>query len=318
MTLSHAISSFVLALAAYRNDALRLPSSPSDAGADADPLHGALDKFANSQLTMQSDLQSDLDDGVQWAAKVGESITSNRNFSKSGSVVIQSWNKCKRKLEHYGAHYTDSVASKRYNFLYFDNVKAASSSIRYMLSKFLKIDWQHTDIEGARPTGQRFSSKDFNDTTHMFKFSVVRDPIAKFESGVRQARFQNSKYFANMTADEILKDVMAKGYFTNEHLQPSSFRLSAYDASTPPSMHNLDFIGKVEDIEHDWSIIVDAMKGIGEGTKQQMKTLQKLNSRVEDPDTVLSEAAIQQMCNSDMYRFEWECFGYDLPKVCQE
>lgn len=314
MALSHSISFFVFILAAYQNDALRLASSTLDPGTDADTFYEALDEFEHSQMAMQSDF----DDGVEWGAEVGEFTT--KSYSRSGFDVARLWNKCKTNLKRYGTHYIDSVASRQHNFLYIDNVKAGSSTIRYMLEQNLKIDWMHTDIKVARPTGQggRYSSRDFNDTTRMFRFSVVRDPVAKFESGVRQAKAQNPRDFVNMNADEILKDVMTKGRFTNEHLQPSSFRLSAYDASTPPSMHNLDFIGKVEEIEHDWPIIIDSMENLEEETRKRMKVLHKMNSRTAHSDTRLSEAAIRQMCKSDMYRLEWECFGYDIPKVCHQ
>ena len=32
----------------------------------------------------------------------------------------------------------------------------------------------------------------------------------------------------------------------------------------------------------------------------------------------LSPDSIRKMCNSQRYGREWDCFDYDLPKVCQE
>jgi len=267
----------------------------------------------------RSPMAGQRDDGVKLMTKATESKLIPQNYSGSGFKTARLWNECKNKLKNYGPHYTDSVASMRHNFLYFDNVKAASTSIRGLLEKNLHVSWKISDIKGANHSGQmhRFSSKDFIDTAHMFKFSMVRDPVAKFESGVREAKAQMPR-FKGMTADDILRDIIKRGFFTNEHMQTNSYRLSAYDASTPPSMHNLDFIGKVEEIENDWPMVVESMKDIAEDKKDQMNILETANRRTPDPDTMLSKASIQQMCTSDMFRFEWECFGYDLPTVCRQ
>jgi hypothetical protein len=272
----------------------------------------------------------DFDDGLHFFERdeLGKQSQGDQTISGSGFKVAKTWNKCKHKVNYSEAlrpHYVDSVASGRYNFLYVDNVKAGSSSMRSAFSSILQTSWHQTDIPGAKPTGQccrcpegcRYSSKDFNETLHMFKFSVVRDPVAKFESGVRQARFQDPGHFSNMSADEILEEVISSGRFTNEHLMPSSYRLSAFDASTPPSMVNFDFIGKLEHFDNDWSRIVDGMQGLDKALRKELKrSLGQVNGREDDPTSKLTEVGIQRMCQSSMYKFEWDCFDYELPHVC--
>ena len=44
---------------------------------------------------------------------------------------------------------------------------------------------------------------DLESIRKVFKFSIVRDPVAKFESGVHEARRQNSR-LRNTSADEML------------------------------------------------------------------------------------------------------------------
>lgn len=249
----------------------------------------------------------------------------------SGFEAARKWNKCKHKLKFSQAgseHYIDSAASGKYNFIYVDNVKAGSSSIRQVLAAQLHVDWWHTDIPGAANHtghGGRYSSRDFGDFSQMFKFSVVRDPVAKFESGVRQAWRQNPQKYKGMSADEVLEDVISNSesfhnrgsVFGNEHLEPSSYRLSTFDANIPPTMADLDFIGKLEHMDTDWPGIVDGMTHFNNATKDKLKgSLGKENAHPHDPLSKLTETGIRRMCASSIYRFEWECFDYELPHVC--
>ena len=62
----------------------------------------------------------------------------------------------------------------------------------------------------------------------LFVWSVARDPVEKFQSGVRQAwLFSHGKY-SNLSADELMSKQlqMPLGQWVNEHLQPNTFRMT--------------------------------------------------------------------------------------------
>mmetsp|Transcript_88407 Transcript_88407/g.196572 ORF Transcript_88407/g.196572 Transcript_88407/m.196572 type:complete len:93 (-) Transcript_88407:34-312(-) len=89
----------------------------------------------------------------------------------------------------------------------------------------------------------------------MFKFTSVRDLVQKLESEVRPAWKQHS-ILRNKTADELLEMQISRERLcsavdnrrccVNEHLQPSSFRLHAFNGE---SAVTLDFVGKVETMD---------------------------------------------------------------------
>merc|ERR1719401_1530398 len=115
----------------------------------------------------------------------------------------------------------------------------------------------------------------------------------------------------------MLDEVIAThNYHLNEHFEPSSWRLSAFTAHS--SMIKFDFIAKIEEFEADWAIIVQRMQNLSHAQKQELMQLIHGNSRPEDARSKLSDAGIQRMCASDLYKFDWECFGYELPDVCKQ
>ena len=131
-----------------------------------------------------------------------------------GLLTARKWRRCVAQFKGW-PHIVDAIASQRHRFLYVDNVKAGSSSVRLALEKTFNVSWHWTDFEfhgnrtGIRDGGPhsepRFSSQDFDleSIRKVFKFSIVRDPVAKFESGVHEARRQNSR-LRNTSADEML------------------------------------------------------------------------------------------------------------------
>ena len=144
------------------------------------------------------------------------------------------------------------------------------------------------------------------------------------------------------TADDIL-DMQLKatkgwnngnpeGHWYNEHLQPTTWRLSgwatkdeaarkAYSESKKPPRGwegapiDLDFIGSLENFSDDWAKVVQQLTN---NENEQRQLLQQLpsgvaNSRGERNRSTLSPISIQKMCASALYKDEWKCLGYPSP-----
>jgi len=294
---------------------------------------GALEPW---EIPTKFDEGVDFDDGltILFKSRAWDHMKTN---SEDGRKLAQRWTGYSEGelkphfMRLYGVHYMDAVASKLHKFMFIDNVKAGSTSIRSLLSGSLQRSWTNTDFEGCTRQGYwgRYSTGDFAEQAELFKFASVRDPVAKFESGVREAKAQQPGKFQGMTADEMLdwqieawRDAQeagdnAMGPWINEHLQPSTFRLFAFGSGENPSLVQLDFIAKIEHMEDDWPAIVESMENIDEATKSTLLQIKHANSRPHDAASKLSPAGIKKMCESEVYKFEWTCFDYTLPAECQ-
>jgi hypothetical protein len=303
-----------------------------------DDMSDALDPW---EIPSTTDDGIDFDDGlgISFEYHLSESMWKDTR-GKSGEEIAQQWDSCKELnyqhfLQNYGKHSEDAVASKLHNFMFVDNVKAGSSSIRALLKNALHASWYSNDFGGNRThsgRANRFSTADYPEQAMLFKFSLVRDPVAKFESGVRQAWAQDPGNWEGMSADEVLDKVIRnykewasnkKGNrssafnFGNEHLQPSSYRLFTFDGNSHPSLIHVDYIGQLEQFEPHWPTIVGSFKNVTEEAKAKLLNHMHANSRPRTEKSKLSEAGIKRLCASELYKFEWSCFSYPLPDVCQ-
>eukprot|EP00928_Gymnodinium_smaydae_P011601 TRINITY_DN14262_c0_g6_i1.p1 TRINITY_DN14262_c0_g6~~TRINITY_DN14262_c0_g6_i1.p1 ORF type:complete len:380 (-),score=26.21 TRINITY_DN14262_c0_g6_i1:41-1180(-) len=219
-------------------------------------------------------------------------------------------------------HSVQVVVSSDHNFVYVDNVKAASTSIRTKLSKVLKATWGIDGVRG-RKAKDRITTFMLDDEREQsrFHFSFVRDPLEKFESGVRQAWKQNES-LSQFSADELLdmqlqrfeevKNGNISALWLNEHLQPSSWRMSGYVGQEPV---RLDFIGSVETFSEDWPAATSSFANISLREKEKLHVLGHDNPREATEQSMLSQDAIKRMCKSGLYEHEWECFGYERPDM---
>ena len=143
----------------------------------------------------------------------------------------------------------------------------------------------------------------------------MRDPVAKFESGVLQAKFQN-KSLRGMSMDEILLEQISwpYGQWMNTHIMPSTWSLTGFTASG--ELLNLTAIGKLEHLHEDLVRISENFTNLSQVERANLaKPLPHANSRKHDDR--LSAGAITKMCRSVHYKDEWRCFGYPLPDVCK-
>ena len=261
----------------------------------------------------------------------------------SGKDRASLFSRCNRSAVSRSAHFTDTVISLDNNFVYLDNVKSGSAVITARLK-------HSTYATVTNPLGERFQKHKgrdcfsaiygrsttqcilSSDLSSLFFFSVVRDPVEKFESGVRQAWSQSS-HLRGLSADALLQKQLSGSsedelsnersiIWINEHLQPSSWRLSGRIRGNQNL--NLTFIGALETIVADWPEIVKRFVNLDH--KQSASLLEPLelehsSSRFvnsKGKSSLLSDDGIRQMCNSELYGSEWRCLGYPLPHVCRE
>jgi len=234
--------------------------------------------------------------------------------------VVSLWDQCRTPFKDFAnRHSIETVVSKKYSFMYLENRKVASSSIRRLFAEVLQISWCSTDMPHASTEGHHglTLSSDFaeQDISQLFKFSLVRDPIEKFEAGVQQAWIQNPT-LNNMTADDMLLAQLSLplGSWVDDHLQPSSFGLSAMSAAGTPVQ--LDFVGKLEQSPGVWDAILDTLSSLTEDQGRNLRVLVRSNNHNTDPRAKLSAQSIKLLCASNLYGHEWACFGYELPPEC--
>jgi len=231
-------------------------------------------------------------------------------------------------------HTIDSVASLKGKFLYVDNVKAASTSLQNIINEVVGMNWRHTDVPHddryPHACGGRLSTAVFaiERLASLFVFSFVRDPVKKFESGVRQT-WANHPVLRRLTADELLDMQLGLSHqltrpvvggscqqnWVDQHLQPSSWRLSA-QGMDGKALH-FDCVGQTETFDDDWGTVLSSMANISRRDLERLSAIGKANVREHDPRSKLSPQAIRRMCQSWVYGHEWDCFGYPRPAVCQ-
>lgn len=255
------------------------------------------------------------------------------------------------RLSQYDKHYrdllthhsTNCMSSKKFKLLFVDNVKAGSTTVQAKLKNGLGLQWFGGLPESTVPNCKvshlkRMGTKCVRaeEALDRFVFSYSRDPVSKFESGVRQAWAQHPESFSNISADELLDTLLDEditsasiksrgmtGMFLNEHLQPTTYRLSGGFANG--SRPHFNFIGELASFDADWEYIV--RQGFVDSlTTSQIKNLLKPAGHSNHRDShiskhgkasTLSDDSVRRMCRSKLYREEWRCLGYDLPDVCK-
>ena len=90
--------------------------------------------------------------------------------------------------------------------------------------------------------------------------------------------------------------------FLDSHMIPNGYRLAGV---------KYDFIGTIENFENS---VLYVLNHISPTFSNVSIKLRKHNARPKNE--YISAATIIKMCMSDLYRHEWECFGYRRPEVC--
>jgi len=181
-----------------------------------------------------------------------------------------------------------------------------------------------------------------DDLRPLFVFSLIRDPVAKFESGVRQMRVSNNRTkWMNITADEILQQQIAhhqrlvekqnKGearvdwdqdLWLDGHLMPATWELSGGLADG--QLLHPSWLGKMDGFLErvDWRLGSDSIPRVVTNLLDQvLPKAAHAHSKNVRPNKhgsldQLSASGIRQMCTSALYKREWQCLGYEAPPGC--
>jgi hypothetical protein len=196
----------------------------------------------------------------------------------------------------------------------------------------LNVSWVKPacQVDKCPPARRRHHSADYTiqQFAELFVFAIARDPVDKFESGVRQARSVQAGHKLNhYTMDDIMDLQIKRGHhsWVNEHVQPSTWRIGARaGAKARGGSIQVDFIGTVENFDADFERIVSQFKNISSEQSKLLLAHYSANAVKKKPkpppadlDSTahahLSPLGIQRMCKSEVYGDEWRCMGYPSP-----
>ena len=218
------------------------------------------------------------------------------------------------------------VISNAYKFIYVENRKGASSTIREALKKYFNISWSGSTCPVRQGDARDWCLFNFNhrctsmclDQKHIesyFFFSFVRDPVDRFVSGYKQAwhhRFKNQGIeTGNIThMNKVLDRILKEHYHTDEHLETQAMSLGTrwMDRDGKTYRIPMDFIGRVENLEEDFNRVMDEIqkrnsrqlpKGVklthaNQGGKVALATRKVLDSTLQDK--ILSSYAQDRVC----------------------
>ena len=230
------------------------------------------------------------------------------------------------------AHRTDAVISKKLGMIFVDNVKTGSQTLRGRIKLVAGVDWQTWEILKRTSCGGccgRTATTCVNESEahSYFRWAFVRDPVAKFESGVREIWLRGGSN-AKLSADELLgKQLMQPvGSWIDEHLQSNTWRLTGRMHGTRARALPLSFVGKIEHLATDWPAVVDRIVRRSNRPQLRAALLQplphtnkhssKTNAQTGKSST-LSVEAIRRMCASGHFQGEWGAFDYPKPVACR-
>ena len=216
--------------------------------------------------------------------------------------------------------------------LFVDNVKAGSATVRKRLKEAWDITWEtwESDMKDrrarcgrGRTTTACVTEAQANAT---LRWAVVRDPVAKLESGVRQI-WERPGWNRFLSADELLRKQLALnvGKFVDEHFEPNAWRLSG--RLKDGRALRLDYVVKLEELDAAWPELAALLVRGARGSRQ--KTLATFAAPFADrrnhhdainrkthKSSRLSPAMVERLCDSPHFADEWACFDYPRPAVC--
>mmetsp|Transcript_53875 Transcript_53875/g.89446 ORF Transcript_53875/g.89446 Transcript_53875/m.89446 type:complete len:315 (+) Transcript_53875:56-1000(+) len=218
------------------------------------------------------------------------------------------------------AHVIDVVIAPEIRSIYVVNVKAGSRMILGLLQHNDHCLIQH-NYSGCcrwvpystwRTTTRCLALGEFAD---YFVFSFVRDPVTKFESGVRQAWHQDHR-LRHLSADELLHRQLAKpeGVWMNEHLQSNNWRLSGIVRVGQPV--SLNFVGRLEAVTEDVEELLAKWPPLRTAFPTSTNLSEPQNRREITVLSLLSPEARCALCASRRYGVDYLIYKYPFPASC--
>lgn len=181
------------------------------------------------------------------------------------------------------------VLDKKKKFLFFGNHKAGLTSVNRGLLKSRVVLWK----ENRDRYDELFDAYPVHD---VFKFTIVRDPFKRVASsyfylrGLKILQAENFEQF-------IKTDFKQNGTDVNIHFH------EMYPKAFFNGVQYVDFIARLENIEHDWKFIANKI--------QCPPNLPKLNKSKKN-SYKLDDEAIEII--SEIYREDIKHFNYRRPK----
>ena len=158
------------------------------------------------------------------------------------------------------------------------------------------------------------------------RWAVVRDPIQKLESGVRQV-WERPGRNRWLSADELVRKqlMMDEGKFVDEHFEPNAWRLSGRLADG--GVLRLDYILKLEELDEAWPELAARLVRGARGSRQktlaalaapftEKRNQHEVINRRTHKSSRLSPAMVARLCDSPHFADEWACFDYPRPAAC--
>lgn len=203
----------------------------------------------------------------------------------------------------------DIVIVKELKMVYIENRKAASSSIRHLLSKYFHSNWKWScrgAPEACRIIDNRCSSEclSADQLQDYFFFTFVRDPLDRFYSGLKEGLVMwNSHHIdgegkANLTSAECmgpLDALLNRSCGVDHHLESQATALSTHlplaEDGRDFELH-YDYIGRTERLADDMAIVLEEAQHKA-GTRQAESTVQDLVAELRDTHDNQGEALLQ-------------------------
>ena len=211
--------------------------------------------------------------------------------------------------------------SFQHKFIYVENLKVASSTIRFELKKEFNV------FVGWDPSQQILSEMIPDDfAKEFFVFTFVRHPLSKLESGLAQA--QKMRRDNNISVSVVL-DGYAKGCIYDPHVHSQVYNLAVNTQGRIALEY--DFMGTLEHFSEDWAYLLRILRtppsqrnlalfrsmrssipSEFNTTEMPQRNRRGLNATLPDYANATESSNVCKIIMQDAV-----CLGYEVPSFCR-
>ena len=185
------------------------------------------------------------------------------------------------------------VLDKQNEFMFFSNNKVAQTSVNRRLLKLRSIVYKDDH--------QKYESH-FQDAVSkldsIYKFTIVRKPWDRVVSAFSYLKARRRLDFRSMSFEHFVLKVLSKhGPALDAHFAPQ------YSKSFHDGEQFVDFIGRLENIKNDWSVIAKQISA--------PPAIPHVNKSKHDNYTSYYDETTRQVVG-EIYKDDVEAFGYEF------